>query len=485
MKAQYNDGFEHMTTSLEALGDASGALGGGGGGDPASPAVGRAILGAIRACAQSSHGAHLVSFALERALAESELRHKQGAQFLIANLVDPVIKKVGGSVAAAVIKCCVPGVGPELLLPSEQEGSGGGGGADPFSAPVAAFGATAAAAAQNKYLAEMMKLDESDLAAAPELVSGALLGRLAKLVKGMNATTSSLPELEHRYHKAYQLAQKTSIEVVNSAEALFKRANAADLAAAAATSPEAAAAAADATRGQQNAEIGSLSDLLDKCNDDFNRFFQQVDEELSQKLGRSLGDLSGAATARIEKAYEALSASMDRHQAKELRDAMMLRSLRRIADAGQGGSDGRGSSAAAALAAVLDGYDRAVKEQQGRLAAAQSRCAPPPTAASAAAAAAVAAAPDRRAANGPANKNKNIIARSTNNKKNKKNGNRNKNANGSNGDVRPAPASAPVAPASAPVAPDSAPVAPDSAPVAPASAPASFAPLYELFFGHW
>ena len=173
-------------------------------------------------------------------------------------------------------------------------------------------------------------------------------------------------------------------------------------------------------------------------------------------------NVAGAATARTRKAHRALSASVDRHRAKELRDAMMLRALQRIADAGQGGSDGSDSSAAAALAAVLDGYDRAVKEQHERLAAAQRRCVPPPTAAAAAAAAAAAptaaspapaAAPARRAAS--------VAGRRRNN-------HRNGNANGGSGDVRPAQA-----------------VTLASTPVAPASSPASFSPLYELFFGHW
>ena len=494
-----------MSTSLQALCDASGALRGG---DPASPAVGRAIIGAIRACAQSSHGAHHAAWAFERALAESELRHSQGTHFLVANLVEPVIAKVGGPVAAAVVKCCLPGVGPELQLQDEQqEGSGGGGGgggggdADPSFAAVAACG-VAVAAAQNEHLARMAILDEAalddgrrhgpadfrdhrvdqvgdqNLAAAPELVPGAVLSRLAELVKGMNATMSSLPELEQRYLKAYEVAQKMSVEVIKSADALSQRAAAtaaaAAAAAAAATSPEAAAfspsaassaaaaaASADAPRGRQNAEIGSLPDLLDKCNDDFNRFFQQVDEELLTKLRRSMGNVAGAATARTRKAHRALSASMDRHRAKELRDAMMLRALRRIADAGQGGSDGSGSSAAAALAAVLDGYDRAVKEQHERLAAAQRRCAPPPTAAAAAAAAAAPTAASPAPAAAPARRAASVAGRRRNNY-------RNGNANGGSGDVRPAQA-----------------VTLASTPVAPASSLASFSPLYELFFGHW
>ena len=463
VQAHFNGGFEFMSTSLQAFCDASGALRGG---DPASPAVGRAMIGAIRACAQSSHGAHHAAWAVERALAESELRHSQGTQFLVANLVDPVIAKVGGPVAAAVVKCCLPGVGPELQLQDEQQ-------------EALDDGRRHGTADFRDHGVD--QVGDQNLAAAPELVPGAVLSRLAELVKGMNATMSSLPELEQRYLKAYEVAQKMSVEVIKSADALSQRAAAtaaaAAAAAAAATSPEAAAAAfspsaassaaaaaasADAPRGRQNAEIGSLPDLLDKCNDDFNRFFQQVDEELLTKLRRSMGNVAGAATARTRKAHRALSASVDRHRAKELRDAMMLRALRRIADAGQGGSDGSGSSAAAALAAVLDGYDRAAKEQHERLAAAQRRCAPPPTAAAAAAAAAAAptaaspapaAAPARRAAS--------VAGRRRNN-------HRNGNANGGSGDVRPAQA-VPLA----------------STPVAPASSPASFSPLYELFFGHW
>ena len=463
VQAHFNGGFEFMSTSLQALCDASGALRGG---DPASPAVGRAIIGAIRACAQSSHGAHHAAWAVERALAESELRHSQGTQFLVANLVDPVIAKVGGPVAAAVVKCCLPGVGPELQLQDEQQ-------------EALDDGRRHGTADFRDHGVD--QVGDQNLAAAPELVPGAVLSRLAELVKGMNATMSSLPELEQRYLKAYEVAQKMSVEVIKSADALSQRAAAtaaaAAAAAAAATSPEAAAAAfspsaassaaaaaasADAPRGRQNAEIGSLPDLLDKCNDDFNRFFQQVDEELLTKLRRSMGNVAGAATARTRKAHRALSASMDRHRAKELRDAMMLRALRRIADAGQGGSDGSGSSAAAALAAVLDGYDRAAKEQHERLAAAQRRCAPPPTAAAAAAAAAAAptaASPAPAAA--PARHAASVAGRRRNN-------HRNGNANGGSGDVRPAQA-VPLA----------------STPVAPASSPASFSPLYELFFGHW
>ena len=357
VKANFSGGFSFMATSLEFLGDATGV----GRRDPSSVAVGRAILGAIRACAQSSFGAHLASSALERALAESELRHKQGMKFLFVNLVIPVIDTVGGPVAAAVIKCCLPAVGPQSL--SEQ-----GGGADPASAALAAA-AAAAAAAQNKHLAGLAKLDERDMAAAPELVSAAVLGRLTRLIKGMNADMGSLPTLEQRYQSAYQLAQDASSEVIKAAKELCERAAADDK-----TSPEAAAAAAAAAaaRGRNDAEDGFPPELLDKCNDEYNRFFQEVDGELQLKLARALGNVAGAATARVHKAYVALSASMERHQAKELRDSMMLRSLRRIADGGEGGSGGSGgsgSSVAAALAAVLEGYDRAVKEQQERLAA--------------------------------------------------------------------------------------------------------------------
>ena len=395
-----------------------------------------------------------------------ELRHTEGMQFLVANLVDPVIRQVGGPVAAAVIKCCLPGMGPEVLL-NELEGSGGGGsgsgssgggggGGGNGSAAAPSFAADAAAgaaatAAQNEHLAGMAVLTEENLAAAPELVTGAALKRLDDLVKGMNATIGSLPAAEKKYHKAYLLAQKRSIEVIKAAAVLSDRATAAadaaaaaavaaaaDAAAAAATSPEATAAAAassdaaappaaaaaaaaaptatataaaptstaaDASRGQQNTGNGSLAQLLDRCNDDFNRFFQQVDERLLMDLGRSLGNVAGAAMTRIRKGHRALSASLDRHQAKELRDAMMLRSLRRIADAGQGGSAGSGSigsSTAAALAAVLDGYDRAVKEHHERLAAAQRRTAPPPSAAAAASVAAAAAASASASASGSA-----------------------------------------------------------------------------------
>jgi hypothetical protein len=89
------------------------------------PVVGRAIIGAIKACSQSSYGAHLAAAALERGLAESELRHLQGNEFLFANLIQPIQDRVGGPVAAAVAKCCLLGVGP---LPLYELGSGGSGG---------------------------------------------------------------------------------------------------------------------------------------------------------------------------------------------------------------------------------------------------------------------------------------------------------------------------------------------------------------------
>ena len=56
-----------MGVSLQALCAARSAAGR----DPASPAVGRAIVSAIKACAQSSYGALYASLAVERALAES------------------------------------------------------------------------------------------------------------------------------------------------------------------------------------------------------------------------------------------------------------------------------------------------------------------------------------------------------------------------------------------------------------------------------
>ena len=71
--------------------------------------------------------------------------------------------------------------------------------------------------------------------------------------------------------------------------------------------------------------------LLDDANDEFNRFFEQVDAELLGNMAESFGGVADASTARVETVYSALQTSMDRHQAKELRDAMMLLSLRRIA----------------------------------------------------------------------------------------------------------------------------------------------------------
>ena len=87
--------------------------------------------------------------------------------------------------------------------------------------------------------------------------------------------------------------------------------------------------------------------LLDDANE-FNRFFEQVDAELLGNMAESFGGLADASTARVETVYSALQASMDRHQAKELRDAMMLRSLRRIAEGG-----GEGGAPVPVLAAIL------------------------------------------------------------------------------------------------------------------------------------
>jgi hypothetical protein len=110
-------------------------------------------------------------------------------------------------VAAAVAKCCLLGVGP---LPLYEQGSGGGADMDPSSA-------AAAAAVHNKYLAETLQLDEGDLAAAPELVAGAVLGRLAKLVRSFDADLGPLPLLEQEYLRAYKAAGDSATAVIKAA----------------------------------------------------------------------------------------------------------------------------------------------------------------------------------------------------------------------------------------------------------------------------
>jgi hypothetical protein len=131
VQSHYQNGLRAMNEALTVLSDASRApkkappqsssppL------SPSPPVVGRAIISAIKACSQSSYGAHLAAAALERGLAESELRHSQGNEFLLTNLIQPIQDRVGGPVAAAVAKCCLLGVGP---LPLYELGSGGSGG---------------------------------------------------------------------------------------------------------------------------------------------------------------------------------------------------------------------------------------------------------------------------------------------------------------------------------------------------------------------
>ena len=339
----YQNGLRAMGEALIVLGDASRAPKKAPPSSPpppsspslSPPVVGRAIIGAIKACSQSSHGAHLAAAALERGLAESELRHSQGMEFLFANLIQPIQDRVGGPVAAAVAKCCLLGVGPLPLYELESGGNGGGADVDPSSA-------AAAMSARNKYLVDTLHLDEGVLAAAPELVAGAVLGRLAKLVRSFDADLGPLPLLEQEYLRAYKAARESATAVIKAADALSKRA----------TSPEAAATAAArvlAAAGARKPDADVMPDvLLDDANDEFNRFFEQVDIELLGKMAESFGGVADASTARVETACSALQASMDRHHAKELRDAMMLRSLRRIAEGG-----GEGGAPVPVLAAIL------------------------------------------------------------------------------------------------------------------------------------
>ena len=548
VKMHYQNDLRAMREALDVLGDARRAPKKAA--SPSPPAVGRAVLGAITACSQTSFGVHLASAALERGLAETEQRHAQGSQFLHANLVDPILARVGGAVAAAVVKCCLPGVGPQ---PLDEQGSGGGGGGGCADVdPSSAAAAVAAAAAQNKFLAAMMKLDESDLAKAPELVPGAVLGRLAKLVQSMNADLAALPLLEQKYNKACKAAKDASSEVIDAAEALCKRAAAAAAvrvhaaataavrvpaaaAAAAVRVPAAAAAAAGAgarkpkadflpdlvdeakddfdrffekvhddllgntsgsfeaeadaltarvpaaaapaaaAAGARNPKADFLPDLLDDSNDEFNHVFAEVDAKLLRNLAESFEGVADASAVRVERAYSALQASMDRHQAKEVRDAMMLRSLRRIAEGG-----GKRGAPVPVLAAILDAYEAAVEAKRlnsaADLAAAEVSAAAADAAASSAAASVAALA---RPAAAPActaaacNKNKNNgNAKSTNKKKNK---NKKPNCSGCGCCCGSGGACAAAAPA-------------PTASTAPARAfiePAAYAPLYRLFFAHW
>ena len=484
VQSHYQNSLRAMGEALIVLGDASRApkkapppLSS----SPSSlspPVVGRAIIGAIKACSQSSYGAHLAAAALERGLAESELRHSQGNEFLFANLIQPIQDRVGGPVAAAVAKCCLLGVGPLPLYELGSGGSGGGsgGGADVDPSSAAAV-AAAAAAAHNKYLAETLQLDEGDLAAAPELVAGAVLGRLAKLVRSFDADLGPLPLLEQEYLRAYKVARDSATAVIKAADALSKRA----------TSPEAAAAAARvlAAAGARKPDADVMPDvLLDDANDEFNRFFEQVDAELLGNMAESFGGLADASTARVETVYSALQASMDRHHAKELRDAMMLRSLRRIAEGG-----GEGGAPVPVLAAIVGAYEAAVKakllKSAADLAAAEAGAAAAAAAAASAAAAVAAvagpaaAAPPACAASVPVaacnkqNKNSRNAKSTTNNKKNKRNNPPTRPGCGRccHGGARPA--AAPAAP--------TAPMPPGFAP----TEPLAYASQYRLFFAHW
>jgi len=481
VQSHYQNSLRAMGEALIVLGDASRApkkapppLSS----SPSSlspPVVGRAIIGAIKACSQSSYGAHLAAAALERGLAESELRHSQGMEFLFANLIQLIQDSVGGPVAAAVAKCCLLSVGP---LPLYEQGSGGNGNGNGSGANMdpssAATVAAAAPAAHNKYLAETLQLDEGDLAAAPELVAGAVLGRLAKLVRSFDADLGPLPLLEQEYLRAYKVARDSATAVIKAADALSKRA----------TSPEATAAAAArvlAAAGARKPDADVMPDvLLGDANDEFNRFFEQVDVKLLGKMAESFGGVADASTARVETAYSALQASMDRHHAKELRDAMMLRSLRRIAEGG-----GEGGAPVPVLAAILDAYEAAVEakllKSAADLAAAEVGAAAA-AAAAASAAASVAAFARPAAAAPPACTGTVPVAAC--NKQNKNNSNNKKNKNKKNkpptcagcgrcchGGARPAAAPAIPAP----------PTPPGFAP----TEPVAYIPNYRLFFAHW
>jgi len=484
VQSHYQNSLRAMGEALIVLGDASRAPkkapppSSSPPSSPSPPVVGRAIIGAIKACSQSSYGAHLAAAALERGLAESELRHSQGMEFLFANLIQLIQDSVGGPVAAAVAKCCLLSVGP---LPLYEQGSGGNGNGNGSGANMdpssAATVAAAAPAAHNKYLAETLQLDEGDLAAAPELVAGAVLGRLAKLVRSFDADLGPLPLLEQEYLRAYKVARDSATAVIKAADALSKRA----------TSPEATAAAAArvlAAAGARKPDADVMPDvLLDDANDEFNRFFEQVDVKLLGKMAESFGGVADASTARVETACSALQASMDRHHAKELRDAMMLRSLRRIAEGG-----GEGGAPVPVLAAIVGAYEAAVKakllKSAADLAAAEAGAAAAAAAAASAAAAVAAvagpaaAAPPACAASVPVaacnkqNKNSRNAKSTTNNKKNKNNP---PNCAGCgrccHGGARPAAAPAIPAP----------PTPPGFAP----TEPVAYIPNYRLFFAHW
>jgi hypothetical protein len=294
-----------------------------------------------------------------------------------------------------------------------------------------------------------------------------VLGRLAKLVRSFDADLGPLPLLEQEYLRAYKAAGDSATAVIKAADALSKRA----------TSPEAAAAAAArvlAAAGARKMDADVMPDvLLDDANE-FNRFFEQVDAELLGNMAESFGGLADASTARVETVYSALQASMDRHQAKELRDAMMMRSLRRIAEGG-----GEGCAPVPVLAAIVGAYEAAVKakllKSAADLAAAEAGAA---AAAVAAVSGPAAAAPPACAASvpvAPCNKqNKNSRNdKSTTNKNSKKNNPPTRAGCGRccHGGARPA--AAPAAP--------TAPMPPGFAP----TEPLAYACAYRLFFAHW
>ena len=359
MHKYFDDGFVVMATSLDALADARGAA------DPSSPALGRAIVSAIRAASEAAVAAHLTAGALERALAASEDCHKRGIQFLFEHLVKPVIEKVGGPLAAAVVKCCC------FSSAGQQQPVFAGGNFD----PAARRRAAAVDEGLDKHLVEEVGLDARDVAAAPELVDAPLLARLGAEVAAMNATLGSLPAVEENYLKRYEAALRVSTEVIDAAQVQLEAASGAAASGTCVAAPTTAAnanASAAARNAGTNIETASppLLDLLDAANDEFARSFQRVDANLLTSLVTVFGGLADTARSRTDTLHAALRASSERHEAKALRDATMLRSLRRIADgveerSSNSSGDNAGvvsGAASAALAGVLAAYDRAFDE---------------------------------------------------------------------------------------------------------------------------
>jgi len=195
----YTKGFNLMTASLNEMSDSSS-------GAPA-PAIGRAVIGALRSASQAAVAVHLAATALESALAAAQEDHDRGVKFLFKNLINPVMERVGGPVAVAVLRCCCfPSLRPKLLA-ADRKGK-----FDP--AAVASF-----LAALDEQLVEKLGVNAQDLAAAPELVGGQQLARLRASIAAVEEALPLLPSLRETYLQGYNAAYRVSLVLINTAEA--------------------------------------------------------------------------------------------------------------------------------------------------------------------------------------------------------------------------------------------------------------------------